>query len=132
MQGLDAMVMVDEETGSSLDFKFRNTTGNWIAISIEANGSNVIVKILGTNPRWTIQVDQPVITNVVQPDQGTNYQDSPELPAGQELQVETAAPGFTASIHRLVTFNGATLQDDVFTGTYAPSENTILRGTGGG
>ncbi len=132
MQGLDAMVMVDEATGESLDFRFRNTTGNWIAISIEANGENVIVKILGTNPKWTIQVDQPVITNVVQPDPGTNYQDSPELPAGQELQVETAAPGFTASIHRLVTFNGATLQDDVFTGTYAPSENTILRGTGSG
>lgn len=132
MQGLDAMVMVDEETGQALDFKFRNTTGNWIAITIDADGTNVVVKILGTNPKWTIEVDQPVITDVTQPNPGTSYEDSPELPAGQELQVESAAPGFTASIHRFVTLNGETISDDTFTGTYAPSENTILRGTGDG
>lgn len=132
MQGLDAMVMVDEATGQALDFKFRNTTGNWIAVTIEADGTNVVVKILGTNPKWTIQVGDPVITDVIQPDPGTNYEDSPELPAGQELQVESAAPGFTSSIHRLVTLNGETISDDTFTGTYGASENTILRGTGGG
>jgi vancomycin resistance protein YoaR len=132
MQGLDAMVMVDETTGESLDFKFRNTTGNWIAVTIEADGTNVVVKILGTNPRWTIEVGDPVITNITQPVSGTTYEDSPELPAGTELQVESAAPGFTSSIHRVVTLNGQTLLDDTFTGTYAPSKNTVLRGTGSG
>jgi vancomycin resistance protein YoaR len=132
MQGLDAMVMVDEATGQALDFKFRNTTGNWIAVTFEANGTNVVAKILGTNPKWTIEVGDPVITDVTQPDPATNYEDSPELPSGQELQVESAAPGFTSSIHRLVTLNGQTISDDTFTGTYSPSQNTILRGTGGG
>lgn len=132
MQGLDAMVMVDDVTGEALDFRFRNTTGNWIAITIEADGTNVVVKVLGTNPRWTIEVGDPVITDITQPPAGTTYEDSPELPAGQELQVESAAPGFTSSIHRVVTLNGQTLLDDTFTGTYSPSENTILRGTGGG
>jgi vancomycin resistance protein YoaR len=129
MLGLDAMV--DVQPDYALDFKFRNTTGNWIAVVMEADGTNVVVKILGTNPRWTIEVDEPVITDVQEPDTTMNYEDSPELPKGEERQVESAAQGFTASIVRTVSLNGETLSEDTFSGTYAPSRNTTLRGTGG-
>jgi vancomycin resistance protein YoaR len=128
MLGLDAMV--DVQPDYALDFKFQNTTDNWIAVVMEADGTNVVVKILGTNPRWTIQVGEPVITDIQTPDTTMNYEDSPELPKGEERQVESAAQGFTATITRTVSLDGEVLSEDTFAGTYAPSRNTTLRGTG--
>jgi vancomycin resistance protein YoaR len=128
MLGLDAMV--DVQPDYALDFKFRNTTDNWIAVDMQADGTNVVVKILGTNPRWTIEVDEPVITDIKEADTTVNYEDSPELPTGEERQVESAAQGFTATIVRTVSLDGETLSEDTFSGIYAPSRNTILRGTG--
>jgi vancomycin resistance protein YoaR len=131
MKGLDAMVNVEDDW--SLDLKFTNTTGNWIAVVVIADGERVTAQIRGTNPGWTVQVFDPVITNVVPADTRTYYTESPELPQGQELQVETAQEGFTAAVHRVVTDrNGQVVDDYVLTSTYAPSRNTILRGTGSG
>ena len=126
--GLDAMINVEKDY--SLDFKFTNSTGNWIAVVTEADGENLTAKILGTNPGWTIDVSDPVISDIQSPSEEMNYEDSPELPAGQELLVEHAAQGFTATFQRTVKDGETMISDDTFTGTYAPSNNTTLRGTG--
>ena len=63
----------------------------------EADGENLSAKILGTNPGWTIDVSDPVISDIQTPSEEMNYEDSPELAAGQELQVEHAAQGFTST-----------------------------------
>jgi vancomycin resistance protein YoaR len=126
--GLDAMINVEKDY--SLDFKFTNSTGNWIAVVTEADGENLSAKILGTNPGWTIDVSDPVISDIQTPSEEMNYEDSPELPAGQEMQVEHAAQGFTATFQRTVKDGDTVVSDDTFTGTYAPSNNTTLRGTG--
>lgn len=131
MKGLDAMVNIDEENGT-LDFKFTNTTGNWIAVQVIADGSVLTARILGTDPGWTVDVSQPDITDIITPPSGTQYTDSPELPEGTKLQVEYAQDGFTATIHRTVTdADGKVLADGDMVGSYGPSENTILVGTGG-
>ena len=126
--GLDAMINVEKDY--SLDFKFTNSTGNWIAVVTEADGENLSAKILGTNPGWTIDVSDPVISDIQTPSEEMNYEDSPELAAGQELQVEHAAQGFTSTFVRTVKDGETVISEDTFTGTYAPSNNTTLRGTG--
>jgi vancomycin resistance protein YoaR len=123
--------MINVEKDYSLDFKFTNSTGNWIAVVTEADGENLSAKILGTNPGWTITVSDPVISDIQQPSEEMQYEDSSELPAGQELQVEHAAQGFTSTFSRVVKDGDTVISDDTFTGTYAPSNNTTLRGTGG-
>ncbi|MER3438987.1 MAG: hypothetical protein C4346_16120 [Chloroflexota bacterium] len=129
MKGLDAMVNVEDDW--SLDLKFTNTTGNWIAVVVTADGERVTAQIRGTDPGWTVQVFDPVITDVIPADTRTYYTESPELPSGQELQVETAQEGFTATVHRVVTDREGKVVDDLaLTSTYAPSRTTILRGTG--
>jgi vancomycin resistance protein YoaR len=123
--------MVNVEETWSLDMRFTNTTGNWIAVVVEFDGINVTATIRGTHPGWTVQVFEPTITEVVRPETRTFYTESPELARGQELQVEHAQEGFTATVHRVVTGrDGEVLDDLVLTSTYAPSRNTILRGTG--
>lgn len=135
MLGLDAMVDIVDDPSASLDLKFRNNTGNWIAVVMIADGVNVTSQILGTNPGWTVKVDGdgPRISNRVDPPAGTTYQDSPEIPAGEERQVETAQQGFDATIYRITTDkSGAVIDEYVITSTYVPSVNRILRGTGTG
>lgn len=130
MKGLDAMVNIDEVNGT-LDLKFTNTTGNWIAVQVIDDGTVLTARILGTDPGWTVDVSQPEITDVVKPDTTTRYTDSPELPDGTKLQVEYAQEGFTSTIRRTVTdSNGKVIADGDLVGTYGASENTILRGTG--
>jgi vancomycin resistance protein YoaR len=131
MQGLDAMVNIEPDW--ALDLKFKNTTGNWIALVMVADGENVYAEIRGTNPNWVIDVPDPKITNVVQPGNQMIYTDSPELPKGEELQVESAREGFTSSITRTVkNSEGKVIDEYTLESTYSASRNTTLRGTGGG
>jgi vancomycin resistance protein YoaR len=128
MKGLDAMVNIEEH--GSLDLKLRNTTGNWIAIVLQADGERVSAQVLGTNAGWTVELEGPTITNVVTPSSDFLYTESSELPAGQELQVESAQEGFDASIRRVIKQDGEIVGETVISGTYGASRNTILRGTG--
>jgi vancomycin resistance protein YoaR len=129
MEGLDAMVNIEES--GSLDLRFTNTTGNWIAVEVIADGTTVTVKVLGTDPGWDINVGQPVIYNEIEATTETRYTDSPELLEGEQLQVEYAQEGFTAEVTRVITDEaGETIDTYSVTSTYSPSQNTILRGTG--
>jgi vancomycin resistance protein YoaR len=129
MEGLDAMVNIEDS--GSLDLKFTNTTGNWIAVEVIADGTTVDVKVLGTDPGWDINVGQPMIYNEVEATIETRYTDSPELLEGEQLQVEYAQEGFTAEVTRVITDeDGETIDTYSVTSTYSPSQNTILRGTG--
>jgi vancomycin resistance protein YoaR len=130
MKGLDAMVNIEDDW--SLDMKFQNTTGDWIAVVVTADGEYVRSEVWGTNPGWDIEVTGPEITNVVNPGTEMTYADSPELPTGQELQVEHAQEGFDTSIHRVVSMDGEVIDDYVLESSFAPSRNTTLRGTGTG
>jgi vancomycin resistance protein YoaR len=130
MKGLDAMVNIEDDW--SLDMKFQNTTGDWIAVVVTADGEYVRAEVWGTNPGWEVEVTGPEITNIVDPGTDMRYTDSPELPAGQELQVEHAQEGFDASIHRVVTKDGEVIDDYTLESSFAPSQNTTLRGTGTG
>jgi vancomycin resistance protein YoaR len=130
MKGLDAMVNIEDDW--SLDMKFQNTTDDWIAVVVTADGEYVRAQIYGTDPGWEVEVNGPEITNIVNPGTETHYADSPELPAGQELQVEHAQEGFDASIHRVVRKDGEVVDDYVLESSFAPSRNTVLRGTGSG
>jgi vancomycin resistance protein YoaR len=135
MLGLDAMVDIVDDPSASLDLKFQNNTGDWIAVVMTADGVNVTSQIVGTNPGWTVKVegDGPTISNPVDPPTDTTYQDSPEIPAGEERQVETAQQGFDATIHRITTDkDGNVIDEYVLTSTYVPSVNRVLRGTGTG
>ncbi len=129
-EGLDAMVNIEDDW--SLDLKLRNTTGNWVAFVITADGDALTVSLMGTDPTWTIDVSDPIETGRTTASDETEYVDSPELAPGEELQVEHAADGFSVRLDRTVTDrNGKVILTDDVESDYAPSRNLILRGTGG-
>jgi vancomycin resistance protein YoaR len=126
MQGLDATISPPDS-----DFRFKNTTGNWLLIRAIGDHQNVRVELWGTNPGWKVKVDQPVITNVVRTDHTPRQQTSDKLPAGRKVMVEHAQDGFTSDIHRQVfDKTGAKIDDWHAQGTYLPSHDTYVTGTG--
>ncbi|HUS14197.1 MAG TPA: VanW family protein [Chloroflexia bacterium] len=126
MQGLDATISPPWS-----DFKFKNTTGNWLLIRAQVDKQNLRVELWGTNTGWRVQVDEPVITDIVRTDQKPRNETSDKLEAGRKVQVEHAQDGFTSDIHRQVFDQSGTKIDDWHAqGTYLPSHNTFVTGTG--
>jgi vancomycin resistance protein YoaR len=126
LTGLDATV--DSDYG--LDFQFKNTTDNWLAIVATANGSALRFELWGTNPGWTVDVDDPAISNRVKANTEMQYEESDQLPKGQTVFVEHAEDGFDVGIHRRVSKDGQVLDDVNLRSHYVPSNNVTLVGTG--
>ncbi|CAA9565430.1 MAG: Vancomycin B-type resistance protein VanW [uncultured Thermomicrobiales bacterium] len=128
LPGLDAMVNI--ELDWALDLKFRNTTGNWLAVELVADGENLWSRILGTDPGWEVEVSEPVVSDRVAPDPKMYVTDSPELPRGQDLVVETASEGFDVSFTRTVRAGTKTLDTYTVSASFTAARNLTLRGTG--
>ena len=129
MRGLDAMINVEDDW--ALDLKFTNTTDDWMAVEVWADGERVHTRLLGTDPRWDVTVDGPDVTNVIDDSTKVTYTDSPELEKGEERQVEFAQEGFDVKITREVKDErGETIDRFTLESSYAASRNTVLRGTG--
>ena len=125
-QGLDATV--DDQSG--LDFQWWNNTGNWIGIGAYADGETVGITLYGKDPGWNVQVDDPIISNVTEPNPAPINEKTHDLPVGSKLMIEHATAGFTSSIRRtvtgpdgkLITFNGSPM-DTTFKSNYLPSRD---------
>lgn len=128
LPGLDAMVNIEPDW--RLDMKFRNTTGHWLAVVMIPDGTDVYARIIGTNPGWRVEVPEPVMENIVHPDESMRYTESPEFPLGEERLVESARDGFDVTINRTVYDGDKIILEDSFSSSFAPSYNTTMRGTG--
>lgn len=126
MVGLDATV--DPDYG--LDFTFVNPTSDWLAIRAIADGEWLTVELWGTNQGWQVHVDPPLITNVIKTDPTPRRQFSDQLRPGEEVVVEHAEDGFTATIRRVVTKDGQVVSETTLTSYYLPSHNVTLVGPG--
>lgn len=125
--GLDATIAPPYK-----DFRWKNTSGNWILIKSTADGKNVRFELWGVNPHWTVSVGDPVITNRVKTTQDKITESSDRLPKGVgPILVEHAQDGFDASITRVVTDAGGNVIDNwVAKSHYQPAHNRYLVGTG--
>ncbi len=125
--GLDATV----DTDVGLDLKFKNTTNNWMAVVASADGTTVRFALWGTDPGWTVNVDDPVVSNVVKADTTMQYEQSDQLPSGTTVLVEHAEDGFDVMVHRQVLDKDGKVIDDLsMKSHYVPSANVTLQGTG--
>ena len=125
LQGLDATV--DDQSG--LDFRFRNTTGDWLAVEAVADGSAVRLAIYGRDPHWTVAVADPIISNPRPADPAPVREKTHDLPPGEELAVEHAVDGFDAVNRVRVTDSaGMLVREATFLSTYYPSRNVVQIG----
>jgi vancomycin resistance protein YoaR len=127
MTGLDATIA----TTAGLDFKFENTTGDWIAIVATADGNANRFEIWGTDPGWEVEAGEPEITNRQSASTETVVEETDMMPAGSRTQVETAHDGFDVSIsRRVLDSEGEEIDNVTLESTYQPASNRVLVGTG--
>ncbi|MGH9176437.1 MAG: VanW family protein, partial [Vicinamibacterales bacterium] len=125
--GLDATV--DEATG--LDLKWTNTTATAVLIEAVADGRYFTIRLYGSYPPWSVQIDEPRIEDVVEADETITYQASDSLPDGHTRQIERAHDGFDVTVTRHVTESGQTRSEN-FPASYGPSRNVVLVGSSDG
>jgi vancomycin resistance protein YoaR len=124
MVGLDTTV--DEEAG--LDFQFKNDTSADILVQTSTDGTNVHFAIYGVAPTWKVQVDPPVIANVVKTDPKLVVQSDPTMPRGSQVYTEAAQDGFLVTIRRTVTDGAGNSRQLNLRSNYAPAHNVIVVG----
>jgi vancomycin resistance protein YoaR len=126
--GLD--VTVDADSG--LDFKWTNTTSNYILVQSDTDDSNIYFGLYGKKPPWSVKVDDAVITNRTPPDPRPLAQEEPSLAWGRNLVVETARDGFDAEVVRHVIPNdGGKSRDLDLKSDYQPARTVTLVGSSG-
>ncbi|MHB9090634.1 MAG: VanW family protein, partial [Chloroflexota bacterium] len=125
--GLDSTV---DGSGSpdTLDFKFTNNTPNWLAIGGRWDDKNIYFALYGTKPTWTVEVGEPVISNIVKTDPELVRTYDADLKPGEEVWVESAQDGFDVVIKRVVR-EGNRIADELLVGSmYRPARNVVRYG----
>ena len=122
--GLDSTV---DGSGSAdtLDFKFTNTTDNWIGIQGWVDGMNMYFALWGTKTGWDVQVLDPVITNVVKTDPAIVRIEDKTMPLGQEVWVESAQDGFDVAVKRIVRQGDKVLDEYTVKSRYRTAQNVV-------
>ncbi len=123
MVGLDATV--DDPT---LDLKFVNNTEDNLLIQSTVQGNTLEFALYGVKPNWKVEVEGPIITNVVKADPKTVRQEEPSWPEGKELWVESATDGMDVDVIRRVTL-GSDTRTLHLKSRYVPSRNVLMVGT---
>jgi vancomycin resistance protein YoaR len=126
MKGLDATV--DDPW---VDFKFRNTSPDWLLVEAGTSGTTLRFALRGTKPDWEVKVEPPVIWGIVKAARETVRQEDPSMPAGRELAIESAEDGFSSRVRRTVVRGDEVLDTTEITSFYRPSRNVLLVGTKG-
>jgi hypothetical protein len=126
--GLD--VTVDGDAG--LDFKWTNTTSNYILIQSDTDDANIYFGLYGKKPPWKVQVDDAIISNRTPPDTKPLAQEEPSLAWGRSLVVETARDGFDAEVIRhVIPADGTRSRDLDLKSSYQPARTITLVGSAG-
>jgi vancomycin resistance protein YoaR len=123
--GMDAAVYIP-----SVDLKFKNDTEKHHLIQsiFDPAEQRLTFEIYGTKDGREVTISEPVILSQ-SPAPEPLYQDDPNLPKGQEKQIDWAAPGARVYFTRTVKKDGKVIYDDTFTSNYRPWQAVFLRGT---
>ncbi|HEX2987037.1 MAG TPA: peptidoglycan binding domain-containing protein, partial [Chloroflexota bacterium] len=113
-----------------LDFKFINSSDSYLLIQSSVVGTTLEFALYGTKPIWKVDVEGPIITNVVKADPATVRQEEPTWNVGRELWVERATDGMDVDIIRKVT-QGSDVRTLHLKSRYQPSRNVLMVGTKG-
>jgi vancomycin resistance protein YoaR len=126
--GLDATV----DSDSGLDFKWINPTDDPVLIQASTDAEHVTFRLYGQKPPWTVQVDDPVISERVVADPTPEVQAEPSMPWGRTLLVESARDGFSVLLERHVTPTaGGQARELPLKSIYAPAHTVTLVGSAG-
>ena len=120
--GMDATIYYPKP-----DFKFVNTTDNYILINGHIEGTKITFDIYGTKDGRVASVTDPVVYDVTQPPDSI-YTDDPTLAPGEVKQIDHAHPGAKATFDYTVKKDGKVINQQTFNSYYVAWPAKFLRG----
>lgn len=115
--GLDATIYTP-----TVDFKFRNTTDNYLIIKAVLDEAKGILtfRFYGTKPPWQVEVTGPEILKETPPPAAI-YQRDASLAPGEMRQVDWASKGMDVAWRRVIRdAAGNVVQDETLKSSYTP------------
>ena len=111
-----------------VDFRFRNDTGAWILIQprLDLARGTLAFDIFGTASDRIVTVSEPVISDVIEPEEPLYLEDSALAPGEQQL-VETEKLGMTVTVDRTIVEHGHS-RTERFRSVYQPWRAVYLVG----
>ena len=111
-----------------VDFRFRNDTGAWILIQpkLDLVQGTLTFDIFGTAFDRVVTVSEPVISDVIEPEEPLYLEDSALAPGEQRL-VETEKLGMTVTVDRIIVQHGRS-RTERFRSVYQPWRAVYLVG----
>lgn len=109
------------------DLKFKNTTDDWVLVSVSYTNSSITVSLYGTDPDYkvTAQVGEwtdpkPFPTEEVK---------DPKMPKGSKVVEDRGITGRSIVVKRIVSKDGKVVRTDSFTSKYRPKAQVVRVGT---
>ncbi len=111
-----------------VDFRFRNDTGAWILIQprLDLAQGTLTFDIFGTAFDRVVTISEPVISDVIEPEDPLYLEDSALAPGEQRL-VETEKLGMTVTVDRTIVQQGRS-RTERFRSVYQPWRAVYLVG----
>lgn len=132
LTGLDATVDQVFDKNYNLiyevDFRFKNTTGQYLLIQTETDKKNVYFRLYGKKPDWQVKVEEPVVDQVVKANPTPVRQPDLTLKPGEQIVLEVPNDGFRVRLRRVVTSADKVIQEQMFESVYKPSRNYTIYG----
>ncbi len=111
----------------AVDFRFKNSSDNYIYIHAEINNNKLTFEIHGTKTNQTVILKSERISIIPA---GVNYINDNTLPKGKEIVVNRGQQGYTSRLIKEVYEDGVLIDKKVVsTDRYLPTKTTIRRGT---
>ncbi|NTW27804.1 MAG: hypothetical protein HGA39_00335 [Coriobacteriia bacterium] len=109
------------------DLKFKNTTGNWLLVSVSYTSSSVTVALYGKSPGYDVTYTTSPLTNIVA--FTTQEEADPTLPIGTRIVTDPGQDGCSCVVVRTVTKGGQAVSTDTFKSLYQPKTEIVTVGT---
>jgi hypothetical protein len=88
----------------SLDFKFSNSTADYLYLKTTVQGDYITIKIFGNTAYQRDVTIESEVTDEIAP--GVIYENDPNLPSGTQVVKKEGATGYRAYMERIVYLNG--------------------------
>jgi vancomycin resistance protein YoaR len=113
----------------SLDFKFSNSTADYLYLKTNVQGDQLTIKIYGnTAYKRDVSIESQV-TDEIEP--GVVYENDPNLPRGTQVVKKEGSTGYRAYMERVVYLNGKEEKRDApIYSSYNAKNMVIAVGTG--
>jgi len=109
------------------DMKFKNTTKDWVLVSVSYTDSSITIALYGTDPGYEVDSEVGKWRNM-RPCPVEEVKD-PKMTQGSRVVEDPGVDGRTITVKRIVSKDGKVVRTDTFLSVYKPKTEVVRVGT---